>query len=272
MSFFTIKERLDNILYRVFNVFSDVIFFARLSIRKELVNNEKYRLSHDGQRCFIVGTGPSLSGIDSCFIDNLKSETVFGVNSFYKIESFSDVVPDYYVLMDNNYWGVSSGAFNEVRNKYTKPPVFISDVRALKFLKGTEKTSEYLALYAKNYPVDSVRFDARSNLSITMNVVGVSIQMAIYMGFKEIYLLGCDYNSFCSVGGSHCYDDQDEKNTLPSYNLAFYLKYYSLTTEFHYKLAQLAKENNVKLVNATDGSLLDAYPYKSLKNIFADNF
>lgn len=272
MSFFTIKERIDKVVYRGFNVISDVVFFARPSIRKEISRNGRYRLVHNGQRCFIIGTGPSLNNIDPCLVDRIKDEIVFGVNSFYKIDAFSSVVPNYYVLVDNNYWGISSGTFDEVREKYAKSPVFVSDVRALKFLKCAGKDSNYLALYAKNYPVDFIRFDAESNLSITMNVVGVSIQVAIYMGFKEIYLLGCDYNSFCSVGGSHSYDDQDEKNTLPSYNLAFYLKYYAITTEFHYKLAKLARDNNVILVNATEGSLLDAYPYKSLESIVAGDF
>jgi hypothetical protein len=91
-----------------------------------------------------------------------------------------------------------------------------------------------------------------------MNVVSYSILAAIYMGFKKINLLGCDYNAFCTAGVGHAYDDKSELSGS-TYNLGFYLKYYHLTTEFHYLIAQLAKERGVEVVNMTPGSLLDAY-------------
>jgi len=88
------------------------------------------------------------------------------------------------------------------------------------------------------------------------------------MGFKEIYLLGCDYNLFCSKGASHCYDDEKELADLPTYNLAFYLKYYHLTTEFHYMIREEAKSRGVDVINLTEESLLDAYPKKSIESVF----
>jgi hypothetical protein len=97
------------------------------------------------------------------------------------------------------------------------------------------------------------------NIYSAMNVVSHTILVALYMGFSEIYLLGCDYNAFCSMGKGHAYDDKQEMEKV-SYNLAFYLKFYWLTTEFHYLVAKLARENSVAIKNLTPGSLLDAYP------------
>lgn len=270
MGLFLVKEKVDNVLYRAFNVFSDFVFSVRFSIKREILKNTKYHNLHEGQRCFIVGTGPSLTNLDPGCIAQLSGEVVFGVNSFYKVAQFANVTPKYYVLMDNNYWGLASGAFDEIVDRYSDCPVFVSDVRALSFLKKTRKNINYVVLYTKNYPVDFVRTDLASNLSITMNVIGTSIQAAIYMGFKEIYLLGCDYNLFCSFVNAHSYDDAEERDILPSYNLAFYLKYYHLATDFHYKLARVAKKSGVKIINATDGSLLDAYPFKSLEMILTN--
>lgn len=270
MSFFLIKEKIDNLIYRAFNIVSDFVFGVRFSVKREILKNTKYHNLHEGQRCFVVGTGPSLANLDPDCVKKLSEEMVFGVNSFYKVEHFANVTPKYYVLMDNNYWGLASGAFDEIVERYSGCPVFFSDVRALPFLRSAKKHINYAVLYTKNYPVDFVRTDLASNLSITMNVIGTSIQAAIYMGFKEIYLLGCDYNLFCSFANAHSYDDSEERDFLPSYNLAFYLKYYHLTTDFHYKLARAAKKSGVKIINATDGSLLDAYPFKSLEMILSN--
>ena len=178
----------------------------------------------------------------------------------YKSSRLKCVVPNYYALLDNNYWGQSSDSFLEIKNKYKEAsPIFITDLRAKEI---ASKNGEAIYVYAKNYPSKSMRFDLKGNISATMNVVGTSILTALYMGFTEIYLLGCDYNLFCESTGAHCYDDADEISTLPTYNLAFYLKYYALTTEFHYLIASTARQMGVKIINISNKSLLDAYPRK----------
>jgi len=252
-------------MYRVFNVLSDAVFFLKCGTRAKVRHNKAYSGIHEGQRCFIVATGPSLGKLPKDYLDMLRGEVVFGVNSYYKAPVVDGIVPTYYLLMDNNYWGVSSKTFQEVFEKYyDQPPVFITDVRAYNFVPEGAKA---IPLYAKNYPVLKMHDRLDGNLSIAMNVVGFAILSAIYMGFKEIYLLGSDYNLFCYREENHCYDDKEEFSTLPTYNLAFYLKYYHLTTEFHYLLAKLARQKGRRVVNLSVGSLLDAYPVEDPCNV-----
>lgn len=257
MSKFDVKNCIDKNIYRVFNLISDLYFYLNIDARKVLSRNSVYHNRHLGERCFILGTGPSLNELSDGQISKLMNETVIAVNSIYKAQVVSQVSPKYYALLDNNYWGVASYTFDEIIAKYQScPPVFITDLRAKSIVP---EGFDSIYLYAKNYPVDKMRCDLSRNLSITMNVIGFSILSAIYMGFKEIYLLGCDYNLFCSRIGTHCYDDQEEINELPKYNLSFYLKYYHLTTEFHYMIASLARQKKLKIVNLSESSLLDAY-------------
>jgi hypothetical protein len=84
------------------------------------------------------------------------------------------------------------------------------------------------------------------------------------MGFKEIYLLGCDFNSFAAQTENHCYD---KKNDIISrrISLADELKFYALVAYHHYALQKLALKMNVRIVNLTENSLLDAYPKDQLK-------
>lgn len=258
MSKFATKNKIDNTLYGLFNIASDVYFHLNLDVKKLLSKNEAFRDVHKGERCFILGTGPSLGNLNGKQVRLLKNEVVFAVNSIYKSEVVSEITPKYYCLIDNNYWNVTSYAFEEIYNRYSQaPPTFITDVRATPFIP---ESSERILLHPKHYPINNIRVDLTSNLSITMNVVSSSILAALYMGFKEIYLLGCDYNSFCSSNHGHCYDDSKEITELPQYNLSFYLKYYHLTTEFHYLIARHAVDNDVKIMNLCADSLLDAYP------------
>lgn len=268
MSMFDVKESADRLLYRGFNLISDAAFFLSSTKRRLVARNERFRGIHAGERCFIIGTGPSTKSLHDWQLKKLANESVFAVNSFYKADLFSGITPKYYALMDNNYWGISSGTFGEISGRYAgRMPVFITDVRASDCVPGG--ADKGIFIYAKNYPVNRMRFNLAGNLSISMNVVSACILSAIFMGFKQIYLVGCDYNLFCGRVGTHCYDDSQEISDLPSYNLAFYLKYYHLTTEFHYLIAKTALDEGVLVRNVTPGSLLDAYAHQNLGEILS---
>lgn len=172
-------------------------------------------------------------------------------------------------MVDNNYWedATHKKYLLEIAEQYSeKPPVFITDIRAFDIFSNMQNIKKTIYLHAKKYPVKSIDVVLHKNTYGLMNVVSVCIASAIYMGFKEIYLLGCDYNAFCNFGRGHCYDDEEELKGI-SYNLAFYLKYYHLTTEFHYLIAKFAKENDIRIINLTDVSLLDAYPRAPVNSV-----
>lgn len=268
MSKFDLKEKIDNSLICIYNLISDLKYTFSPSTGALIKGNKQYKDRHKGGRCFILATGPSLGNIPSRYIAEIQSSVVFGVNSFYKMQSLNGLIPHYYALFDNNYFGVSSSAFEEIYNKYSvDPPIFITDIRAINSVQFLQSAVRVIPVYAKNYPLRVMRYDLASNASITMNVVSSCIQTAIYMGFKEIFLLGLDYTYFCNPTNLHCYDDSEERRVLPKYNLAFYLKYYHLTTEFHYRIAELARLKDIRIVNLCKESILDAYPKAELSSV-----
>lgn len=261
MSKFDVKERVDSILYNFYNILSDILFSFKRNIKKITKNNASFIIKEKNARCFIVGTGPSLNSVPDELLNQISKESSFGVNFLYKSEIFEKIKPNYYVLMDDYFWGEFRNVFSDVCNKYDSGgPIFITDYRAKDILSG-----DHVFIHAKNYPVNNVRLNLCGNSSALMNVVSYSIASAIFMGFKEIYLVGCDYNAFSTSGVGHCYDDEELKES--GLNLAYFLKFYHITTEFHYLLAKEAKKKGVKIINLTEGSLLDAYPRSSYKDI-----
>lgn len=267
MSKFEIKDKLDNILYNTYNLACNILYIFDFKTKNILKQNLEFKNIHLGQRCFILGTGPSLSHLTGINIENLNKEIVFGVNSLYKSKVGSEITPQYYALMDNLYWGEWSETFSEIRKKYPgKPPIFITDTRALDTVNLVAENSSTIYIHSKKYPTNKMSADIDKNIYAAMNVISYSILSAIYMGFREIYLLGCDYSAFCTSGKGHCYDDEAEVGQI-NYNLAFYLKFYWITTEFHYLIAKLAKRMNVSVINLTPNSLLDAYQMDSIEKV-----
>lgn len=268
MTAFEIKEKIDSYIYSSFNLLSDLFFYFKFNLKNEIQKNLRYKDLHDKQRCFILATGPSLSNLSEIQIENLKNEITFGVNSFYKVQKTSVIIPKYYFLLDNLYWDEWSNVFNEIENKYkSNCPIFVTDFRAKKHINKKKSISDDIFLYMKKFPVDFISSDLDKNMFIGMNVVATAILSAIYFGFKEIYLVGADYNAFCNQGRGHAYDDKDELVNV-DYNLAFYLKFYWIGTEIHYLIYKYAKQKGVKIINLNNNSLLDAYPKASMDDIF----
>jgi hypothetical protein len=267
MSKFDIKDNFDKQLYRVYNIISDLLFNVNFSAKRVLRKNLVYKDRHLGGRCFILGTGPSLKNITHHELAFLKGEILIGTNSLYKVNSLSDLTPTYYSLLDNLYWEGWSHTFSDVVSKYIhRPPIFITDLRALNFAEKSNPNVSHIAVHSKKYPVEKMSDRLDVNIFAAMNVVSYSILAAMFMGFKEIYLLGCDYNAFCSEGRGHAYNDGAELSQS-NYNLAFYLKFYAITTEFHYLIDRLASDRGINVTNLTSGSLLDAYRRGSLQGL-----
>jgi hypothetical protein len=264
MDKFGMKKKLDNRLYQIYNSFSEIMFRLDSGNKALLHNNLKYKEIHKGESCYILGTGPSLSALSSLEIEHVKTHKTIAVNSYYKADISNTLTPDYYCLMDNIYWEDWSHSYGEIIDSYGPAvrPRFITDYRANTILSSQLACDDSLYLYTKKYPYDKVSCDLTKNVYGVMNVVSYAIISAIYLGFDEIYLLGCDYNAFCNMGNGHCYDDKDELSQS-NYDLAFYLKFYWICTEFHYLISKLARENSVSIVNLTGTSLLDAYPRMS---------
>lgn len=270
MSKFDVKDQVDRGMYAAFNIMSQTAFFFKFKIRKLVRKNISFKDRHLGQRCFIIGTGPSINELTNNEVDTLKNEIVFAVNSFYKSDKLNPIIPAYYSLFDNYYWDENSAfksAFKEIAEKYNRRSIFLTNYKAQQLVDELNLDEQQVFLYSKIYPLKHIDYNLTENMHITMNVVSTSILVAIYMGFKEIYLLGCDYNSFATTVTTHCYDDSDEDEVEIKNRLGFLLKFYHLTTEFHYLIARLAKLKSIKVINITNGSLLDAYPRKQKNDI-----
>lgn len=237
---------------------------------REKENIYRFKDKCNGERCFIVGTGPSLTKED---LNLIKNEISFSVNHGYQAYKNCDWRADYYVLMDDN---IGSDMYEGVLSETKRlKALFCSfgnyhgaDERVVKLLcdstciyGGDDKRIK------RPYKVQcgsKISEDIAEKVYIGKTVVYVAIQIAIYMGFKEIYLLGVDCNY--DVKDIHAAVVEDAE--IPSQSKRDRLHNAGkLMIEQFEGIAQLAPYYGVRVYNASRGGMLEAFPRVQLEEV-----
>ena len=222
---------------------------------------EQFKDKHTGERCFIVATGPSLQMSDLEILKKNK-EISFSMNRVYRAFDQTTWRPDFYVVED---WR----CIQESRDEIVELPIkykFISDVY-LPFWDGDipqniYKFHSHYSLVENELP--QYAEDIKYGMYTCATVVYNCFQLATYMGFKEIYLIGVDFNisgNYKSVN-NHFIKSYYDSNSQPA---SFYDKE-QLNT---YKAAKkYADEHGIKIYNATRGGKLEVFPRVDFDSMF----
>jgi len=258
-----IKDNIDKIIYETYNLISKVRYIFKFQEKSLIKENIKFKDIHKNDRCFILGTGPSLKELNP---DLIKNEITFGVNYLVNGDIINAITPTYYGLFDNKFSNENIQITKSIINKLPNTEFFMStgSYKAMKEVGIEHSKINYL--YANIYPAGRInKIELTNNMRVTYNVVPACIQIALYMGFKEIYLLGTDFNSFATQKPEHYYEDGFIQKRQRS--LGEELKEYAIVCNVHYYLDKYAKSKGVKIINLTPNSLLDAYEKKQIKDI-----
>lgn len=197
---------------------------------------------HHGQRCIIACNGPSLNDIDMSLI---KNEIVFSLNRGYLKKG----LPTTYVVVVNrnveDQWG------NEIRKLPTKA-IFSNSLSGTNLLRWTPDIPSF-----------------QKNLAQPMwqghTVTYVALQIAHYMGFAKVGIIGCDHNfphmgkQLTGADVNHFdpnYFPKGSKWDLPNLKMS----------EVAYNLAKKAFEQDKRQVwNCSTKTNLDVFPKTSLE-------
>lgn len=223
------------------------------------VELEQFHNIHRGKRCFIVATGPSLKMKD---LDSLKEhkEICISMNSIYYSFDKTDWRPDYFVAED--YKWISS----EPQEFFNDLPIqvkFIGDTSDVFWNKEHKKNIyQYHQHYEYCYdrlPKFSDDFSKRSYMGST--VTYACLQLAAYMGFKEIYLLGVDFTDGNTTDGKYHHFHDEEKLVAVCFKRQVEAAYRSAK--------QYANQHGIKIYNATRGGKLEVFPRVDFDALFA---
>lgn len=143
---------------------------------------EAWRDRFEGQRCFIVGNGPSLRKTD---LSKLDGEFTLGMNRIY-------LAFDEYDFKTSCLVAVNDLVLEQCHQdmQALTLPRFIT-WRARKYFKGGEDT---LFLDTDYTLPEDFNGDATGRLFEGFTVTYVCLQLAYFMGFSEAILIGVDHN------------------------------------------------------------------------------
>ncbi|MDD3173221.1 MAG: hypothetical protein PHF63_06125 [Herbinix sp.] len=243
-----------------------------------LKTNQRLKDIHKGQRCFVLGNGPSLSKID---LSLLKDEITFTVNDLYYNENFDKINTTYHLFADPLYFTELEGTIMKLTNKFSPKGIFIESSGYQKMVQNDLNSKYSIYVYANGIEVDDLKFmqmDLCKLLPYYCTVVQSAITIASYMGFREIYLLGCDctgiLNYIDRVQGqkikNYAFDLPEEEQQklkvikVTSENIFF--EWYHIFKSYRI-LREILKGKNIKLINLTENSILDSLEKGNLKDV-----
>lgn len=210
------------------------------------------------ERCYILALGPSLRDVD---FNKLDGDTI-AVNRFSRMQVPDDFQPTFYCLADAAFYtGAAKADAAHAIERFDKS-VFVFNGKYSKEIERefpAQPKKSYFIRPWKGFVKSSEEIDFTKDIPLTGNVACLAIMLALFAGYKEIILLGCDFNSFASRSSVHSYD---EDNTSRLIDLSFELFCYSFVADAHQQLNDYAIRHGATIINATPGSLIDAYPYR----------
>lgn len=226
---------------------------------------------HFGRRAFIIGNGPSLNRMD---LSLLKNEITFGSNAFFLAKSKLGFLPTYYNIEDPLPAEDNADTLNVLKDT-TK--IFAHD---LKYCLHPSQNTIYVYFdryYSKDSSPNFPRFSDNALKVVYWGgtVVYMSLQIAFYMGIREVYIIGVDlkYDVPQSAGSdSIITSDSLDKNH-------FHPEYFGPGKRWHHpqvarmqisieRAAKFFKQNGGDLYNATVGGNLNVLKRADYDNLF----
>ena len=246
-----------------------------------LQRNNEYKNIHEGERVFILCTGPSISEME---LTRLKDEKTIAVSGFYLHKDCQVILPDYYCA--------------PTFEKFLSPDLAAEYLRAIQ--KATPHTRHFFSIREKQV-IDKMReyeegcvnyiafvnmssYDAWYDIDLTgltpspQSVAVMALEMALYMGFGTIYLLGTEHDCLITKQYMHFYDynesivSQNNKyeNVQGSFEIPFSQQLastYNLWEQYK-QIKRIAEEKGTKIYNATKSGILDVFERVDFDTLF----
>jgi len=215
---------------------------------------------HKGERCFIIGNGPSLRQTD---LRKLRSEFTFGLNRIYLLFPELGFTTTYLLSMNDL---VIEQCATEI---LALPiPKFLT-WRSHRFLSPTEDTHFLYTTYTGPKFARNVTGRLWEGATVTY----AALQLAYHMGFETVILIGVDHNFVTKGDANKTITSQgdDPNHFAPNYfGKGFRWQLPDLeTSERAYRMARAAYEaDGRKVLDATIDGKLTVFPKVEYLSLF----
>ena len=225
----------------------------------------KYKNIHKGKRVFLIGNGPSLCIED---LNRLykNEELCFGFNRIYRVYDKT--------RWRANYVGITD--IDMIRDCYTElgmigGNIFLGDLffedNFTNDLANVETIHLEFQEFYPNYPdfSDDISRGIYWGYSVTYDI---GLQVAAYMGFEKIYLLGMDHSLVGSVADTrnHFISNYYKDSEKDKYNKRIFER--DKLTKANEKAELYSKTRGFRIYNATRGGELEIFERVDFDSLF----
>ena len=255
------------------------IFFTHPDLKRNVELKNKY----NSKRIFILGSGSSILLYD---LKVLSNEYVMTQNSFHMHNDIFDinptihcVVPYYQSEKEYSTWIEYIGDMKEKMPSTT----FIWGLNTKALIDNHHpeliKQSYYIRTKYDSLTLNHATVDIAKTLMNIPTVLTQCLSVAIYMGFREIYLLGFDLDQICHTndrtfgrfyGMSKITDtkfEEDAERNLEFETTDRWYNWWLMNKQF-FLLKSHADQNKIKIINGTKGGILSYFKREPIENIY----
>jgi hypothetical protein len=225
----------------------------------------KYKDIHQGRRCFVMGNGPSLKQTN---LSKLRNEITIGVNRIYLAFPEMGFTTTYLVT-------VNTLVLEQCVDDFIKIPIprFFT-WRARSWFSRYVAHDPNLMFLDTDYTGEA-KFsgDATGRLYEGFTVTFVALQLAFFMGFDEVILIGVDHN-FTTQGPANTtiVSGGDDPNHFAAHYFGKGFRWQLPDLEGSERAFALAREAYAKagrqVLDATIGGKLTVFPKVSYEELF----
>jgi len=255
------------------------LLFTHHDLKKNIELKDKY----NNKRIFILGSGSSILHYD---LKVLSNEYVMTQNSFHMHNDIFDinptihcVVPYYQSEKEYSTWIEYIGDMKEKMPSTT----FIWGLNTKALIDNHHpeliKQSYYIRTKYDSLTLNHATVDIAKTLMNIPTVLTQCLSVAIYMGFREIYLLGFDLDQICHTndrtfgrfyGMSKITDtkfEEDAERNLEFETTDRWYNWWLMNKQF-FLLKSHADQNKIKIINGTKGGILSYFKREPIENIY----
>lgn len=206
-----------------------------------------------GESCFIIGSSPSINMLD---LSKLNKEYTFTLNRGYLLKEKGLIHSFFHVISDINFYS-DIGLEKNFLKTYSDILFCYSGIK--NDIAIDTVYFDYIQSELKNDMI--FQDDLTKPLIAYQSVVHFAIQIAYYLGFTKIYLLGVDIDYEKNKG--HFYNDlkgENERENISIINASKMLKGLELCSNW-------LNKKNIKIFNASPLGVVNCMPKVNYKEI-----
>lgn len=271
------------IMYGKHDVFFE-IYDDLINLKQYVCKIKKFQNMHKGKRCFIIGNGPSLRISD---LEKLNHDITFASNSIYALYQLTAWRPTYYCANDKIFCDKMMADKKDMKLLMDGCKATFTSVLGAGFQhrNDTDMDKLYFAQLVENNAENQIpcfSADCSEQIYLGGTVTYVMLQLAVYMGIEQIYLLGMDFNYSVEQhkDGSittndvcnHMEEMEEEHKMFDALIKSRYGVTYLADVDLQLAAFQAAKkyadEHNIQIFNATRGGKLEVFERVDFDNLF----